>query len=389
MKLRCSSLDRLFACPASVHIEQDETLIDHEPSEATNVGLAVHALMADVLRNRFQTLPDVAPYAQQFGVEEREVRILGYQGMKVLGEYRKFLSEEPDIEYQMAAFYPEDQMSEFLLTGRADVMDYVAEDGGTVYVLDWKTGEKDEDSRYLWQMRGYGYLGLQCFEDRQPASVVVVLAWLRSGEVSVFRYRADDVNRLPEEISMQLEWDGKTYTPGDACRYCPRVAACPGRRDLMLAAVEVLTSERRASLVPFNGELVDPSAFGRSIIQARFLKQLCEDHLRQCVEAVRSLGGDVPLPSGQHVVIKSRAGRATLNTQEALNVLEERFGTDAVRREVYPSLALSKDAVETFVASKAGRGEKGSLKKAVLAELEEIGALTRAGSVKWVEVRDA
>jgi hypothetical protein len=72
-----------------------------------------------------------------------------------------------------------------------------------------------------------------------------------------------------------------------------------------------------------------------------------------------------------------------------LNVLEERFGTDAVRREVYPSLALSKDAVETFVASKAGRGEKKALKEDVFRELEEIGALTRAGSVEWVEVRDA
>jgi hypothetical protein len=384
MKLRCSSLDRLFACPASIHTETDETLIDHEPSEATNVGLAVHALMADVLRNRYQTLPDVAPYAQQFGVEEREVRILGYQGMKVLGEYRRYLSEEPEIEESLRAGIADG----LELTGRADVMDYVADDGGTVYVLDWKTGDKDEDSRYLWQMRGYGYLGLQSFDDRQPSSVVVILAWLRSGETSVFRYRVDGVNRLPQEIAQQLEWDGKTYTPGDACRYCPRVAACPGRRDLMLAAVEVLTSERRASLVPFNGDLVDPSAFGRSIVQARFLKQLCEDHLRQCVEAVRSLGGDVPLPSGQHVVIKSRAGRATLKSHETVAALDKRFGlldTDTV----LDMATLSKDAVETFVASKATRGEKKALKEDVFRELEEIGALTRGGAVEWVEVRNA
>ncbi len=386
MKLRCSSLDRLFACGASAHTEIDETLIDHEPSEATNVGLAVHALMANVLRNRYQTLPDVAPYAQQFGVEEREVRILGYQGMKVLGEYRKFLSETPEIEKGIPRLLG--RFGAVVLSGRPDVVDYVAEDGGTVYVLDWKTGEKDEDSRYLWQMRGYGYLGLQRFADRQPASVVVILAWLRSGETSVFRYRADDVNRLPEEIAQQLEWDGKTYTPGDACRYCPRVAACPGRRDLMLAAVEVLTSDRRASLVPFNGQLVDPSAFGRSIVQARFLKQLCEDHLRQCVEAVRSLGGDVPLPSGQHVVIKSRAGRATLRTGLTLEALTRRFGT-VTGEDIDKMMVLVKEGVETFVASKAERGEKKALKEDVFRELEEIGALTRAGSVEWVEVRDA
>jgi hypothetical protein len=156
---------------------------------------------------------------------------------------------------------------------------------------------------------------------------------------------------------------------------------------MMLAAVEVLTSERRADLVPFNGRLVDPSAFGRSILQARFLKQLCEDHLRQCVEAVRSLGGDVPLPSGQHVVIKSRAGRATLKPGPTLDSLTERFGPIA-GDDLTAMVTLSKDAVETFISGKAERGEKKALKESVLAELEEIGALTRGPAVDWVEVKE-
>jgi len=386
VKLRCSSLDRLFACPASVHIEQDETLIDHEPSEATNVGLAVHALMADVLRNRYQTLPDVAPYAQQYGVEEREVRILGYQGMKVLGEYRKFLSEEPEIEEPLST-----KIADGLeLTGRADVMDFVCPDDGepTVYILDWKTGEKDEDSRYIRQMQGYAALGLQHFVGRMPHRVVVIIAWLRSGEISVASYSLGMLGIL-REIEQAVRWDGKTYTPGDACRFCPRVAACPGRRDLMLAAVEVLTSERRASLVPFDGRLVDPSAFGRSIVQARFLKQLCEDHLRQCVEAVRSLGGDVPLPSGQHVVIKSRAGNTKLKTATTLPYLLMRYGP--MEDDDYNVLVkLGKEDVENFVSAHTPQGQtKKAEKETVFRELEEIGALTRAGSVEWVEVRDA
>jgi len=386
VKIRCSSLDRLFACPASAHTENDAVLIDHEPTEATKTGIAVHALMADIVKNHYRELPDVKPYAEAYGADEKDVRILGYQGMKFLREYRKFLSEFPLVEVQLGTKIAEGVE----LTGRPDVLDFVSLEGGepTVYVIDWKTGEKDEDSRYIRQMQGYAALGLQHFIRHTPVRVVVILAWLRSAEATVMSHRAVDALMFGFELDGELRWDGKTFTPGDACRYCLRVAACPGRRDLMLAAVEVLTSERRADLVPFNGELVDPAGFGRSIVQARFLKQLCEEHLRMATDAVKSMGGDIPMPSGQHIKLVSRAGRPSLKPERVLPYLRERFG-QITDDELAAMVSLGKSDVESFVASKAERGEKAQLKQDVFSELEQTGAMTRGPAVEYVEVKEA
>jgi len=386
VKVRCSSLDRLFACPASAHTENDTVLIDHEPTEATKTGIAVHALMADVVKNHYRELPDVKPYAEAYGADEKDVRILGYQGMKFLREYRKFLSEFPLVEVQLGTKIAEGVE----LTGRPDVLDFVSPEGGepTVYVIDWKTGEKDEDSRYIRQMQGYAELGVQHFIGQTPHRVVVILAWLRSAEASVISYSLAMLGILREIELAVTRWDGKTFTPGEACRYCPRVAACPGRRDLMLAAVEVLTSERRADLVPFNGQLVDPAGFGRSIVQARFLKQLCEEHLRMATDAVKSMGGDIPMPSGQHIKLVSRAGRPSLKPERVLPYLRERFG-QITDDELAAMVSLGKSDVESFVASKAERGEKAQLKEAVFTELEQTGAMTRGHAVEYVQVEEA
>lgn len=386
MKIRCSSLDRLFACPASAHTEQDAVLIDHEATGATKTGIAVHALMADVVRKGYRELPDVKPYAETYGADEKDVRILGYQGMKFLREYRKFLGEFPLVEVQLGAKIAEDVE----LTGRPDVLDFVSPEGGepTVYVIDWKTGEKDEDSRYIRQMQGYAALGDEHFQARPGRKTVVILAWLRSAEATVVSYGFDDVVRLSVDISHATKWDGKTFTPGEACRYCPRVASCPGRRDLMLAAVEVLTSERRADLVHYNGQLVDPGGFGRSIVQARFLKQLCEDHLRMATDAVKSMGGDIPMPSGQHIKLVSRAGRPTLKPEMVLPYLRERFGQIS-DDELAAMVSLSKGGVESYVVSKAERGDKKALKEAVFTELEQTGAMTRGPAVEYVDIKEA
>ena len=254
-------------------------------------------------------------------------------------------------------------------------------------MIDWKTGEKDEDDRYRCQLLGYGLCGLWQFASRWPTRVVVTVAWLRSQEATTRVYMSDELeNTFAAELVRATRWDGKTYNPGEACRYCKRIASCPGRRDLMLAAVEVLTSERRGALVPFNGQLVDPQGFARSIEQARFLRDLCDEHLRMAAGAVKAMGvSEIPTPSGQTIRLVSRAGRPTLKPERVLPYLRERWPiTDD---ELAAMVTLSKTAVESFVAAHAETGEKKSLKEAVFTELEQTGAMTRGAPTEWLEVR--
>jgi hypothetical protein len=387
MKLRCSELDRVMACPASAYPQPGETQIDHESGDAAKVGTAVHAVMADVVRQGWRTVPDVRPYCEDAGCSDSEtdVRILSYAGMKFLNEYRAFLSDSPFVEGSFAIDAPWGK-----LTGHADILDYV-EAGGEriVYVIDWKTGDKTEDDRYRYQMLGYGALGLNAYADRAVDKVKVIVAWLRAQEATVRTYRASDVEQFIDmDLPRALNWDGQTYTPGDACRYCHRVAACPGRRDLMLAAVEVLTSERRGELIPWNGQLVDPGGFARSILQARFLRDLCDEHLRQGAQAVKAMGvTDIPTPSGQHIKLVSRAGSPKLKPERVLPYLRDRFG-EIPDEDLYGMVKLSKSSVDSFVASKGERGEKKALKEAVFAELEQTGAMTRGEPVEFLEIKE-
>jgi len=384
MKLRCSELDRVMACTASAHPQPGEVIIDHEAGEAARIGTAVHAVMADVVRERWHTVPDVRPYCEDAGcaAKETDVRILSYAGMKFLREYRKFLSETPLVETELETGF---------LVGHPDIVDYVEDDGERiVYVIDWKTGEKDEDSRYRAQLLGYAVLGGTHFGQRKPTKVVVSIAWLRSQEVTTRSYTLEDCIKFSEHLfRIVLDEETVEYTPGESCRYCPRIAACPGRRDLMLAAVEVLTSERRGSLIPYNGQLVDPQGFARSIQQARFLRDLCETHLRQAEEAVKAMGvSDIPTPSGQRITLVSRAGRPMLKPERVLPYLRERFGAIS-EDELAGMVTLSKGCVESFVASKADTGEKKTLKETVFTELEQTGAMTRGAAVEYLEVKEA
>ena len=388
MKIRCSSLDRVMACPASLYPAAGEVLIDHEAGDAARVGTAVHAIMADVVRNRWKTLPDVGRYCEAAGCpeKERDVRILGYGGMKFLKEYRAFLSESPLVECSLKGMT--DDGNE--LVGHPDIVDFV-EAGGEdiVYVIDWKTGAKDEDSRYRNQMLGYAALGLDLFADREPGRVIVILAWLRSMEATVSPFSVEEIRQLSDRIDWAVvHGAGSTYTPGDACRYCPRVASCPGRRALMLSAVEALTEGEAAKMIPWGGALVDADGFARSITQAKMLKALCEDHLRNCAIAMKTVGGDVELSNGWRVSLVQTAGRSKMHPEKVIPALRERFGAIPDDR-LLQMVSLTKRSVEEYIVEQADAGEKTALRKAILEELEGSGAITRGRASEYVEVKCA
>jgi hypothetical protein len=373
-----------MTCPASIKGSEHEVGIEKEPGPATAVGTAVHAILRDVVENRWTRLPDIGPYCIDAGCsdQDRDVRILCYGALKFLAEYRAFLSEDPIVEASRTYDHGED----VTLAGRADILDYVDADGErVVYVIDWKTGEYDDASRYRYQMLGYAALGMAEFAPREPTRVIVILAWLRSMETTVVSYQPSDVTQFLDDMSYTVNRraTAETYTPGQGCTYCPRVAVCPGRTAMLQNAVEVLTGGDTA-MVPVNGQLVDAEGFARSITQARLLKSLCEEHLRTCVEAVRSMGGEVPLDDGGKVTLVSRAGAMKLKPEKVIPALRAQFGA-IPEDELLSMVSLTKKSIDAFLESRADADEK----KALYAALEEMGAATRGSRVEYVQVKGA
>ena len=140
-------------------------------------------------------------------------------------------------------------------------------------------------------------------------------------------------------------------------------------------------------IIPYDGQLpADPTAWGRAIVQAKLLKAMIDDFLKQSLIAAKERGGSVPLPNGQEIYVKSRAGSSKLEPFATLDTLADQFGGMDLE-EIAKMVTIKKKGVEQFIAAHAERGEKGKLIEETLAKFEEAGILTRGNPAEWVEVR--
>ncbi|MCK9355716.1 MAG: PD-(D/E)XK nuclease family protein [Dehalococcoidia bacterium] len=392
LTLRPSALDRIYTCAASAHTEDDAVLIDHEEGADARIGSAVHEILARMVAEGLRDVPDVEPVALAWGVSADEIRWLCYRGREFLDVLRPQLSESPEVEQPFEISLPGDLGFDddlYILRGRADGMDYVQRgEDGIVHVWDYKTGERTEDARCRQQMLAYAAAGLALYrsDTRIVTEVVVWVAWLKTGERTVRRYDPAEVEAWAVEVPSMVEWDGRTYTPGDACRYCPRVAVCVGRMQLMATGVEVLTHGQGTLAVPTVGSILEPEKFGRAVMVSKILKKMLKEFDRGALTAVRLNGGRVELPSGDAVVIKQRAGDAKIDPRGLLTYLRDAH-PDFTDDELAAMVKVSKEPLEKFISGRAPKGEKGKAIEAAMERLEEAGTLTRGAPVEWVDVQ--
>lgn len=425
IKLRPSSLDRVTACPASLYSAPGEVLIDHPAGDAAAVGSAVHAILARVLEEGLTELPNVEEFAIAEDVpdKEEEIRILSYVGLKWINQNRDRLAGyEIKVEDRFSLSVYSEEIGEVVLSGTCDFRAMTDVDGRTIIeVWDYKTGQKTdvgadlpyvpdeiEDSeghaaamtRQLQsvssvgcrqQMTAYAlgavdaaFPGVAPDEWPTDTEIIVRVIWLRDQAVSVLRFTPYELFRwwlfLPTDA---CQWDGQTYSPGDACRWCPRVAECPGRAKLYRSSIEALSDT--TDLVPCGGGLpADPTAWGRAIQQARLLRGWIDDFLKASVTALYVVGGEVALPNGQRIILKERAGSASLDPAATIQRLRVQYGlTD---EDLAQFVSVKKTGVEKFIGAHAERGEKGKLIKATLEAWEDEGILRRGAPARWVDV---
>jgi len=401
-KVRPSSVDRIALCGASAHTENDEIVIDHEPVERGRVGTAAHAVLKDYVEKGLSDIPDLDPYAIDAGCTDQmtDLRIMAYSGRRFLREkgFRAFLSETPVLEERIEVDGPfvggEDPTYYFSM--QPDVLDYVLgeDDVGRLYVYDYKTGEEKPARFVLGQLKSYAYGGLRWAEERgyRVDELVVVIAWLRTGNEVVRKFSPGEILLFAEELPEIFEWDGKTYTPGSACRFCPRVAVCPEKRTMLAIGVETLTDGPTNAIVPYKpGEIADPAKFARAIQQAKFLKDLIDGFLTDSVIALRTHGGEIALPGGGRIHLKEQKGSSKLAGQrllDALNAYAEEHGHEPLTPAGVIALSkFSKDKVGKYLAALAPQGDKTKEKEAFFERIEEEGILTRERPRAWVEVQ--
>jgi hypothetical protein len=343
--LRCSALPTFMRCFQSA---VGDVRIKEFHAEAV-LGQAVHAALARYVAG----MPvEVAAVAALYGADEDELGYLFRQGCIAWDEIRPRVADSP--------VWPEWRLQAVVapsvdLTGAADVI--IEHDGGRVLeVIDWKTGRRDADHRE--QVLGYCLLGLENFPKAEAATSRVV--WLRDLSAEIYSMRRSEMDMYKERLRVQL--GNEAYQPGEHCGYCPRKFQCEGRIEMSRAALAVIGGQRvdLATMTPDQQVALYRKA--REVVDLGF----------RVIDQVKALAREEPIKGmGVRLEVVQDSRRA-LKAAEAWPVLQKHLSDEALAEAVKVSIT----AVQEAVARDAPRGEGAGRKRAILAELEEAGAVT-------------
>lgn len=361
-----------MSCTASA--EKPEIVIDSSGGVAS-VGTAAHEFYARMVMERLDEPGDLFDLAAKHGVDEDELRMLAWTGLR---EWKKIRDRIDvwNVEGEMARVINDDDgKALFRLTGHSDVSGRLKGDPTTGVIIDWKAGYKE--NAYLPQTKGYALLDLLIYgnpnhprfrEEREfviPEKYLLLVVWTRLGVTETFEVPASDLLEFKDEVSRIFTSEAKRYSPSDEnCMYCPLTLDCPARRALMESAgrdiiamsgddeKHEITPERLAALYP----------------QSRILKKALENYESMLKAAVEQAGGSIGFDGGEIGLRESTYRKISWNPEVLL-----RFVSEDQLAELRPT--ISKTEIDKAVSEGAPRGEKGAAKEACLLALKEAGSV--------------
>ena len=188
----CSKLDRLFACPASQHLEDLPN--EDEVGMPAKIGTVLHYLLLERYPSK---LPDGMP---------EEVEDLYWW-------CKKILDDQDGTVYANEIYHATD-----VLTGTADMTRISDSSMSTFYIRDLKTGRIPvyPDSK---QLLGYAYLMAEKHGHRSKiynVGIVQPLVW--GNDVPVVEYTADEAAGFGEELRSKLK--ERTFGASSYCTFC-------------------------------------------------------------------------------------------------------------------------------------------------------------------------
>ena len=373
ISLRCSSLDRINACPASA--TPPAVRIDSS-DDAALMGNAIHELLSAHIDGREKDLGEVA---KRWGVDLEELARLFSIAKSLWGRVK---SHFPNAITEHA-FEPA-TIGGIALTGHGDVIS-IADDGGTVYLLDFKSGWGDGDHQH--QLRGYGLLALG--ELPMADKVTACVLKIRHGDLETFEWTRDELTAWGEDLARRVESERELYRPSvPACGYCPRAHECPARAAYLRSAISVMEGVTgKTAMVRTPGDIGDvadfveppaltPQKVADVVEFARTLAKMCDAAIDLAKAEVRLAGGRIVAPDGRELVL-SDVPRTEIDFAAGEGVLRAHLGDDIAK-----VLKVGKTAAEDAVKAKAARGQKGKVAERMLYELDQAGALKVTSSPK-------
>lgn len=353
--IRASSMPLAIKCPAS-QILSDAPRLIADP-DITALGSASHK--AQEFRHQGKPVP-FDDLATAYGVDVGELKALYWAVARLWDCYFATID-------MGGARYTEIELNHLDLTGHVDLL-AVSGDGKTAYLFDYKFGWRDSD--HTQQLLTYAYLACKNFP--QVERVYAAIIWARHGEVEGHWYTPEALELWHEQTHKRLAESG--YNPGRHCGDCPRFLECPAAREQLALAGDVLIDASQRN------DLSEPDKFFSLHDACKILGKLLEETQNALRSQLAALGGRIE--NGEREIIFSEQNRREINPRIALPILRDRYGDEADG-----CCKLHLTGVRELVMSKAEHGTKGKAVDAMLAELENAGAVTTYTTKRMIEKR--
>lgn len=354
--LRPSDMPLDMACAASVHPDEGEQLItfhsDSGSGGPADVGRAAHDIMKHLIRHEEYNFEAICA---EHRVKPKEVGFLSYAAMRFV----EMVEADFDVEEWMAEGHLETD-SPFPFKGTPDIVG-IMKDKSSAIIPDLKTGRVASD--YEHQMRSYAHLVFSTMPEVQ--SVIALIFWARDLELQKWAWtRKDNETWLADVKKTIFEWAGR-YTVGSHCGFCRRSVHCTARAKAMGVGRDLILRKETANALVGN-DLKTAWTMVDMIIRT------AEDWKSRTKERIIA-SGPISMGDGKELAVVERNTRATIYTVQSAAVLKKDYGFSD--EDVLACCSLSKTALSDMVGERAGKGQKGVQRKAVVESLKDAGAL--------------
>lgn len=382
IKLRCSELDQLFACPPSVLLEGDGVvrISGTRAGDAALLGSVCHEAAGLCVKGEGYDLDAIV---ERTGLSEKSAQqvplLVSYaiEAWEELSQYFPSPQHEASVEGQVWKIGD----SESQLSGTIDLCSPAGADRAVF--LDWKSGYIDDG--FHQQMAGYAHLLWEFMDRPDNISITGVVVFLRHRYFRIIKYTAEAL-RLWEQNLLRNVLTSDDYKPSSKCRFCELYAQCDARRLVVISTIDSImgTSTEKpdaqgwlerakvaltqltedSKLESEAGEVVHDMMF-----RTRLLQKVMDDVKALLRETIARVG---PIPTGDGMALALRRVEVgKLDPVKAIPVLRNYLSETQIAK----ISTISKPKALDAYAAQHTRGKKTEARKMLEEQFSEAGAI--------------
>jgi hypothetical protein len=359
-KIRASAVPGIMKCNASKYPPKIPIRTDGEPA---HIGSAVHAPLASLVDGSYAW--DIARACDEYEVDEKEVSYLYHVG-KSMWDKLKDSIEVLEVETEHTREIGD---TGWINTGHMDVAGWYKPVPGTLVVIDWKTGRVDSD--YTDQTIDYAWL----IHPKYPEATAfkVVTAWLRDNRTVVKDVTLEGLQDFERRLISAVTHDD--YHPGSVCEYCSNRLECNAQKSISRASVETMLAIGSDGM-----QEVTPALLSSLYVRSRLVKKAIDDY----ESALRvSIANNGPMQIEDGRVLKF-----VDEPRDKIHLDLETLKAYLPIEKIQELTTISKTALNEAIGDVAPARQKGALRKAVVEQLRECGAIETSTIRKLVAKKE-